>query len=149
MPPSLANGGALANHRGAIRNTRSAGWRLECGFAMASRRRRRDASDAFEGVAASRPDALDAELRLQEVVDRLRVGLAAGGFHYLADEPAECLRLRLGLGDLVGIGGDDLVHHLLDRRQIRNLLHAACLDEFERVPALPPDDLEQVFGDLA
>jgi hypothetical protein len=52
-----------------------------------------------------RPDS-DAELGFQEIVDGLQVGLAAGGLHHLTDEPAERLRLRLGLGDLVRIGGD-------------------------------------------
>ena len=51
--------------------------------------------------------------------------------------------------DLVGIVGDDLVDHLLDRADVGDLLHAALLDDRARVAALAPDDLEQVLGDLA
>jgi len=46
----------------------------------------------------------DAELGLEQVVDRLRIGLAAGRLHHLSDEPADQLRLGAGLRDLVGIG---------------------------------------------
>ena len=49
----------------------------------------------------------------------LRIGLAAGRLHHLADEPADQLRLGLRLRDLVGIGGDDLVDRLLDRAECR------------------------------
>ena len=59
------------------------------------------------------------------------------------------LRLGFRLRDLVGIGGDDLVHHLLDRADVGDLLHAALLDDGARVAAFAPDDLEQVLGDLA
>ena len=64
------------------------------------------------------------------------------------NQPSE-LRLGLRLRDLVGIGGDDVVDHLLDRAEVGDLLHAARLDERARVAALAPDDLEQILGDLA
>jgi hypothetical protein len=57
----------------------------------------------------------DTELGLEQVVDSLRIGLAAGRLHHLADEPLNCRWLGLGLGDLVRIGGDDVVDHLFDR----------------------------------
>jgi len=57
----------------------------------------------------------DAELGLEQVVDGLRIGLAARRLHDLADEPADELRLGFRLGYLVRIGGDDVVHHLFDR----------------------------------
>src|SRR4030095_3951602 len=69
----------------------------------------------------------DAELRLQEIVDRLRVGLAARRLHHLADEPAGELRLGFRLRDLVRIGGDDVVDDLLDRAPVPGLLHFARL----------------------
>ena len=56
---------------------------LVLGRGGAPMRRLRDRS-------AWRADAsLDPELRLEDLVDRLRVGLAAGRLHDLADEPAE------------------------------------------------------------
>jgi hypothetical protein len=57
----------------------------------------------------------DAEFGFEQVVDRLRVSLAAGRLHHLADEPAHQLRPGAGLRDLVGIGGDDVVDDLFDR----------------------------------
>jgi hypothetical protein len=44
---------------------------------------------------------LDAELCLDQVLHCLRVGLAAGCLHHLADEPAGKCGLGLGLGDLI------------------------------------------------
>src|SRR5260221_1728669 len=70
----------------------------------------------------------DAEFRFQDIVHGLRVGLAAGRLHHLADEPAGELRLGFGLGHLVRIGRDDVVDHLLDRAEIGYLLHAARID---------------------
>ena len=54
----------------------------------------------------------DAELGLQEVVDALRVGLAARRLHHLADEPAERLRLVPDLRGLVGIGRNDVSRNI-------------------------------------
>ena len=69
--------------------------------------------------------------------------------HHLADEPARQRRLGSRLLDLVGIGGNYIVHRLLDRAGICHLLHAAAFDQRLGVSAFVPDDLEQVFGDLA
>src|SRR5712664_4843628 len=41
----------------------------------------------------------DAEFGFEQVVDGLRIGLAARRLHHLADEPADQLRLGLGLRD--------------------------------------------------
>src|SRR5512140_1179488 len=74
-----------------------------------------------------RPPALrsDAELALEQFIDRLRVGLAGGSFHHLTDEPADQRRLGLCLLHLVGVAGDNVVDHLLDRRKVGDLLQAA------------------------
>jgi hypothetical protein len=61
------------------------------------------------------------ELLLQTIVDRLRVGLAAARLHHLPDEPADQRRLRLRLGDLVGIGGDDRGDDSVDGGEIGDL----------------------------
>jgi hypothetical protein len=42
-----------------------------------------------------------------------------------------------------------LVDDFLDCRRIGDLLHAALVDDLDRVAAFGPDDLEQVLGDLA
>src|SRR5262249_23618045 len=90
----------------------------------------------------------DPELAPEQFVDRFGIGLAAGRFHRLADEPADGSRLDLRLRDLVGIGCDDLVDDLLDRADIRELLQAVLFDDLPRIAALAPDELEQVFGDF-
>src|SRR3954452_900539 len=86
-------------------------------------------------------DDSDAELRLQQIVHGLRIGLAAGLLHHLADEPAGELRLRLRRRDLVRIGRDNVVDDLLDRAEIRDLLQAAHFDQLAGVASLGPDDL--------
>src|SRR5947209_18551832 len=53
--------------------------------------------------------ALNPELGLEQLVHRLRIGLAARDFHHLSDKPADRLRIGLGVGDLLGIFRDDLV----------------------------------------
>src|SRR5262249_51447806 len=58
------------------------------------------------GLAATRSDV---ELCLDELVHRLRVGLAAGCLHHLTDEPSDHCGLRPRLRNFVGIGSDDLV----------------------------------------
>ncbi len=67
----------------------------------------------------------------------------------MADEPADQCGLRLRLLELVRILGDDVVDDRLDRGEIGHLLHAARFDDGIGIAALAPDDLEQVFGDLA
>src|SRR5205823_10910241 len=94
-------------------------------------------------------DRSDVELALEQLVDRLRIGLPSGCSHHLADEPADHRRLGFRLGDLVGIGRDDLVDDLLDRAYVRDLLEPALLDDIPRIAALAPDDLEQVLGDFS
>src|SRR5262249_49652675 len=94
------------------------------------------ARTAFAAPRARRCERSEAELALEQVVDRLRIGFAAGRLHHLADEPAERLRLVLHLRSLVGIGRDDVVDDLLDRREVGDLLHAAALHERARVAAL-------------
>ena len=66
---------------------------------------------------------------LQQIVDGLRVGFAAGCLHHLADEPADCFRIGLGVADLVGILGDDVVDELFDRRNVGHLLKSARFDD--------------------
>src|SRR5258708_19942213 len=68
------------------------------------------------------------ERLLQEVVDDLRVGLAAGRLHDLADEPADQGGLGLVGLDLLGVGGDDLLDRRLDRAGVGDLLQPALLD---------------------
>src|SRR5262245_45183514 len=98
-------------------------------------------------ISTSRPSKI--ELASEQFVDDLRVRLAGGRFHHLADEPADQHRLRLRLRDLLGVSGDDVVDHLLDRRQVGDLPHSSRLDDHARVAALIPDDLEHLLGDLA
>src|SRR5215813_10354827 len=103
----------------------------------------------LERPPVTRPPSAKSELGLDQIVDGLRVRLAAGRLHDLPDEPADCLRIGLGVADLVGIGGDDLIDQLLDRAQVRHLLHSARLNDCLRIAALGPDDVEQLLGDLA
>src|SRR5690606_31008997 len=92
---------------------------------------------------------LQPEPRLDEGVDRLRIGLASGRLHDLADKPAGQGRLGPCLLGLVRIGGDHRVHRRLDGAGIGHLLHAALLDDLARIAALFPYDLEKFLGDLA
>ena len=83
------------------------------------------------------------------VVDGLRARLAAGRLHHLADEPAGKGRLRLRLLGLVGIGGDDLIHRLLDRAHVGDLGEPPRLDDGARIAAFGEHDVEHILGDLA
>lgn len=87
-----------------------------CSFAT-----RRDARSATQrrDAEASRSEA---ELVAQEVVDGLRIGFAARRLHHLADEPADRLRVRFGVGDLVRVLADDVVDDLLDSSDVGDLL---------------------------
>ena len=67
-------------------------------------------------AARSSSSSSDAELAPEQFVDRLRVGFAGGSLHHLTDEPADQRRLHSGPLDLVGIAGDNVVDHFLDRR---------------------------------
>jgi hypothetical protein len=99
----------IAEHRFATSARRSDGKR-GARWAVETVQRRHDR--ATKALDASRSDA---ELGLQQVVDRLRIGLAARRLHHLANEPADQLRLGFRLRDLVRIAGDDVVDHLFDR----------------------------------
>ena len=89
-------------------------------------------------------------LRLQQIVDGLRVGLAAGRLHHLADEPADHRGLRLGLRRLVGIGGDDLVDDAARSRPTSvTCFRPRASTIATRIAAFGPHDLEQILGDLA
>ena len=92
--------------------------------------------------------SFDPQLLFDDLLDGLRVGLALAGLHDLTDEPAGERGLGLRLFDLVGIGGDHLVDHGLDRAGIGDLLHAARLDDLGGYAALGPDDLEELLADL-
>ena len=46
------------------------------------------------------------QLLRHQIVHRRRVGLAAGGFQHLSDEPAGQFRIGVGLFDLGRVGGD-------------------------------------------
>src|SRR5947209_17768194 len=91
----------------------------------------------------------DAELGFEQIVDRLRISLAAGRLHDLADEPADELWLGFRLLDLVRVGGDDVIDDLFDRAEVSDLPHAARLDQRAGIAALLPDNLEQIFCNLA
>jgi hypothetical protein len=83
--------------------------------AMDDRRASRAITRSDDDTTATILTRSDAELGLEQVVDGLRIGLAAGRLHDLADEPADELRLGFRLRYLVRIGGNDVVHHLFDR----------------------------------
>ena len=97
-----------------------------------------------EGLSGS-----DTQLRFQDVVDGLGVGFAAGGFHDLADEPPEGLRLVLHLGDLFGVGGDDLVHDLFDGAGVGDLFEAVRLDDGGGFALACEHPHKDILGDLA
>ena len=68
----------------------------------------------MRGSHASVPLPSGAQLFLQQFIQQRRIGLAAGGAHHLPNEPAERLRLRLHLLDLLWARRDDLINDLLD-----------------------------------
>src|SRR5689334_1444413 len=70
------------------------------------------------------------ELRPKPFVDDLRVRLAGHGLHRLADEEAEQLLLAgLVLGDLVGVGGENLVDLGIDGASVARLLQRFPLND--------------------
>src|ERR1700735_4345006 len=71
----------------------------------------------------------DADLLLEQVVDGLRVGLAARRLHPLADDPADRFRVRFGVGDLVGVLSDDVVDDLFERGEVGHLLETTLFDD--------------------
>lgn len=58
----------------------------------------------------------DSDLPLQEIIDSLRIGLAARCLHHLADEPTDRFGVCLGVGNLARVLGDDVVDESFDRR---------------------------------
>src|SRR5215510_11574291 len=76
---------------------------------------------------------LDPELRLHQLVHGLMPLLAAGRFHYLADESASKSRLRLRLLGLVGVGGNDLIHRFLNFSDICELFEPMLLKDNDRI----------------
>ena len=116
-------------HRGAKRANQCQAIRADGAFRGRARRRADDAAREFfapfrlarrmrrvffaraEMTPLSRSDS---DPLLQKIVDRLRIGFAARRFHHLADEPTDCPRVRFGVGDLVGVLGDDVVDELFD-----------------------------------
>jgi hypothetical protein len=77
---------------------------------------------SFSRAARRRTSRSDADALLEQIVDRLRIGLATRSLHHLADKPADRLRIGLGVADLVGILGDDVVDELFERRNVGHLL---------------------------
>src|SRR6266481_1401151 len=68
------------------------------------------------GLKTGYYEELGGEEFAKDVVDGLGVGLAAGGFHNLADEEFEDTFVAgFEFGDVVGILGDDFSGGLLDR----------------------------------
>src|SRR6185436_470225 len=61
------------------------------------------------------------QLLLEQIIDGLRVGLAASRFHDLPDEPADCLWIGLGVRDLVRVGGDHGFDGRLDGARVGDL----------------------------
>src|SRR3990167_8333377 len=93
------------------------------------------------------PLSVDPELFLQDRIDRRRIGLAAGRFHHLSDEPAEGLGLFLDFARLIGVRGDNRVDRGLDRTCVRDLFEALFLDDFLRIAPRLEHDREDVLGD--
>ena len=83
----------------------------------------------------------DSDALLEEIVDRLRIGLAARRLHHLADEPADRLRIGLCVADLVRILGDNLVDELFERRDGRSL---ASIRAFRRSRAGQPPSVQTI-----
>ena len=110
----IESGVNRANHRQPIRFRQSGGSGRE-GVAQEQNGRATLASNA-------KATCSDAELLLEQSVDRLRIGFATGRLHDLADEPTDHGRLCLRLFDLVWIAGDDLVHGALYRAGVGDLL---------------------------
>jgi hypothetical protein len=70
--------------------------------------------------------------------------------HRLADEEAEQLVLAAAiLGDLVGVGGEDLVDLGVDRAGVAGLLEARAPRRSRRILAGLEHDLEHLLGERA
>ena len=96
----------------------------------------------------NRRDSSGADLLPQEIVDGLRIRLAAGSLHHLTDEPADRLRILCRIGDLVRILGDDLVNQLFNGRNVGHLLQATLLDNRKRYEGMAREGLAVPEGYL-
>ena len=106
----------------------------------------------------------DGRLSSPELEPQLVAGLRACGLEVLRQAPdvrtvlvptgggggdsAEQGRLLLGLGDLVGIGGDDVIDRLFDGARVGDLLQAVLLHHFGRRALAVPDVVKHLLGDL-
>src|SRR5690606_9783830 len=94
------------------------------------------------------------QLLLEQLIDLLRVGLAPGRLHRLADEEADhlaALGLVTGtvLFDLGRVGCQHFIEHGLDGAGIGHLLEPACLNDLVGVTFTVGHGLEHHLGDLA
>ena len=70
-------------------------------FLRTPKRGREDGGPGRKKTGGGEAAQKETQLPLQDLVERLRIGLAARGFHRLPDEPADQRRLRQHLGHLV------------------------------------------------
>jgi hypothetical protein len=90
-------------------------------FGSVSAHAESDARFCFAPERSGIPVPSRADFFPQKFVDGLRIGLAARRLHHLADEPADRLRIRPRVGELVRILGDDIVDQFLDRADVDDL----------------------------
>ena len=94
-----------------------------------------------------------AQLGKYELVNCLRIGLAARGFHHLTDKPAGHFRLFFGLLNLFGIGGNHLINCCFNGAGIGYLFQAFFLDNISRIAplvgALVKHQVKNILGDTA
>src|SRR3954454_2823766 len=100
---SLAINEAMECHSLVISVTRSAPWMSSYVACQVSTSNARTAARSRSPAVRTNMLLLDAQLGLDEVVDGLRIGLAASRLHHLADEPAGHGGLGASLLDLAGI----------------------------------------------
>ncbi len=93
-----------------------------------------------EECPSPRPNtrASEAELGPEQVVDRsAELALPPDDFMtWPTNQPSDC-GLSLTCAALSGLARDDVVDHLLDRREIGDLLHAAAFDQRAGIAAFP------------
>ena len=111
--------------------------------------RAQDNSPRRDAMRAHRASHQSPSLLLSSSLTACGLALPPEAFITWPTNQPSAFGLALASRDLVGIVGDDLVDHLLDRADVGDLLHAALFDDRARVAAFAPDDLEQVLGDLA
>ena len=90
------------------------------------------------------------QLLAQDLIDHLRVCLALTGFHYLTDkEPEQFILASLVFGNLSGMGGNDGVHHIVDRRAVCDLPKPPGLDDVVGAAFTIPHGVKHFLGDFA